>query len=859
MKRLLTLLAALFVGVLAAAVPARKGAFTVTQPDGSTLRLERHGDEFFNWTTLAGSTQAVRLSADGYWRSAVIDASERARGLQRRAEANRLRVSARATHNDNQMTHGERHIPVLLLEFTDVHFTIADPASRFNALLNQRGYSSDGATGSVQDYYWENSEGQFKPVFDVYGPVELPHEMKYYGETVYDSNGKKVSSDIRPEMPLYDGCVKLDDVIDFSRYDYDNDGKVDMTLYYYAGYNTAEGGSPDAIWPHQWHLSYSSDPDARNARFDGKQVDRYFCTSELKGSEGERMCGIGTTCHEFGHSLGLPDFYDTDDEENGTCSALFDFSTMCGGSYNNDGRTPPWFGAEERIILGWMSRSDVRDFSEGSLSIGPVQDGTAYKSESGVEGEYFIYECRNGEGWDAPIPKGLLVYHADKSKGRTVGGRTPYHLWNYTNNINAYGDHPCFYVVPAADPSNLLYKGKMESCVFPGTAGVRTFIPEDWDGNNLTGLILSGINYSGGLVQLSVSFDQAKQLIGRVTDLIGNPLPDVYVKLSAPAGSTAAPRVLRPEFRSIEYEAVTDENGDFILALGGFEHSTGHLTLSKQGYKTAGADVSLTERINRVLLSLARADQGEVRIYSYYDPEGDIYYYGDGKTNSMMASILIPAEELPAAGGTLEYVEFPPIWEADSYYIIVDEGGNRLLTQPYHPASYDGMQRVDVNVPVSGKASLYVGFAVQNAHPADDYTGYLFEITEGDGHCYLSSFDLTTSHWGRGGYALVLDACIIEKVAVPDPDPEPEDSFAKFGIPCIADSACGVYAPGDSFPLMLEIPDGFTASTVQWSFDGRNVTGAKSVLLTAGKHLVVARIKWADGSQETLSLQLDVK
>lgn len=858
MKRLLSFLTVLLMAAGAAAVPARKGAFTVTQPDGSTLRLERHGDEFFSWTTLAGTSQAVELAGDGYWRPTVIDRSARTLAQQRRAQANQLRMGSRATHDNNPMTHGERHIPVLLVEFTDVHFTIPDPASRFDALLNQHNYSSEGATGSVQDYYWENSEGRFKPVFDVYGPVELPHEMKYYGETVYDSDGKKTANDIRPEMPLYDSCVKLDDVIDFSRYDYDNDGEVDMTLYYYAGYNTAEGGSPDAIWPHQWYLTYSSDSNARNNSFDGKRVNRYFCSSELKGNDGTKMCGIGTTCHEFGHSLGLPDFYDTDDEENGTNSALFDFSTMCGGSYNNDGCTPPWFGTEERIILGWMSWADVTEIQAGAVSIGPIQDGVAFKSESGVDGEYFLYECRNGYGWDAPIPRGLLVYHVDKSTVRRVGNITPSDLWKFGRSINAYGDHPCFYVVPAADPSNLLYNGKMASCVFPGTADVRSFIPQDWNGNNLSGLILSGISYSGGMVQMNAAFNQDKLLIGRVTDLTGIPLPGVYVKLSAPAGTSSAPRVLRPEYRSIDHEAVTDENGDFILSLNGFDGATGHLTFSKQGFKTTGADVSLTERINHIAQTLARTGQGAAQVYSYYDADSQNYYYGDGKTNSLMAAIRIPAEELPQQGGTLAYVSFPPIWNADSYYIIVDEGGDRILTQPIQPGSIGPMQRTDVNVPISGKAELYVGFAVQNAQPAEGYDGYLFLVTEGDGHCHLSSFDLTTSHWGRGAYALFLDACIIERVEEEEPEPE-ADSFAAMGIPCIADPQCGEYAPGSAFPLVLDLPDGFTASNVLWSFDGRDVTGAKSVSLQEGAHVLVARVKWSDGSQETLSLHLDVK
>lgn len=858
MKRLIAFVPALLVALAVSAVPARKGAFTVRQPDGTTLRLERHGDEFFSWTTLAGSSQVMERAADGFWRASSIDPAARKAGERRRAQANALRPRTHDT--SNTLTHGERRIPVLLLEFTDVKFSVSNPADKFTALLNQHGYSAGGGTGSVQDYYLDNSDGQFKPVFDVYGPVTLPHDMKYYGEPVRDSNDKITSNDIHAELALYDGCKLLDSIIDFSRYDYDNDGKVDMTLFYYAGFNTAEGGSDDAIWPHQWYLSASSDANARNARFDGKKVDRYFCTSELQGNSGTTMCAIGTTCHEFGHSLGLPDFYDTD-ENNVNCEGLYDFSVMCGGSYNNESRTPPWFNAEERIILGWMTESDIVEIKAGEVRMVPVRNSIAYRSQTGIEGEYFLYECRDGYGWDAPLPRGMVVYHVDKSKSRRVGNRSPYDLWNYTNLINAYGEHPCFYVVPAADQDNLNYKGNMASCLFPGSNNVRFFSPQDWNGQNLTGIVLSGITYADGTVQMNASFSQEKQLVGRVTDLTGVPLPGVYVKLSAPVSPSAAPRALRSGApRSIEYEALSDDSGDFHLSLEGFDYATGHLTLSKTGYRTAGFDVTLEERINHVTLNLSRKDQGDVNLFYYYEPGGSIYYYGDGTNNSLMAAICIPAWELPSGGGTLSYVRFTPIWDADSYYIIVDEGSKRILTHACHPASFGSMQQVNVEVTVSGEEDLYVGYAVENARPTSGYDGYLFEITkEPDGHCHLSSFDLSQSYWGSGHYSLVLDACIIEKADNPD-DPDPgTESFAAMGIPCIADPQGGVYAPGSNLSLELELPEGLTPSSVKWEFDGRDVTGAKSVSLLAGKHLLVARVKWADGSLETLSLQLDVK
>lgn len=496
MKRILCTLAAALIATLSFAIPAHPGIFRYTQPDGTVIELRRHGDEFLNWTTLASTGQVMVLGEDGFYRPGAIDPAARAAGRAARARVNRLRAQSapglRTTHNDNPITHGEHHIPVLLVEFSDLSFSISDPAAQFDALLNQKGYSANGATGSVQDYYVDNSGGEYVPVFDVYGPVKLSNPMAYYG---------KGSNDDNAALAVSEAATLLDSQINFADYDADNDGDVDMILMYYPGYNQAEGGPEDSIWPHQWYVYLK-----KSTRLDGKRLARYFCTSEYKYNSGARMCGIGTTTHEFGHSLGLPDFYDTDYEENGEAGALYNFSTMCSGGYNNESRTPPYFNAEERKYLGWMSDSDIPNLPDGDVRFGSIKDGVAFRSPTETEGEYFLYECRDGSGWDAPLPSGLVVYHVDKSKTRSVGGISPYDQWNQWemyNSINAYGNHPCFYIIPSYSPTSLNFRYSSEYIVFPGSARVKTYSPVDWDGNE-TGLHLSGISFSNGKVSMAV-------------------------------------------------------------------------------------------------------------------------------------------------------------------------------------------------------------------------------------------------------------------------------------------------------------------------------------------------------------------
>ncbi len=450
--------------------------------------VENHGDEHGHWMTNEAG-EAVKLGKDGFLKR--MDASELAsifdNAVKTRSEAEENRI-ARAS-----VTTGSIKVPVILIEMQDRHFTIDNPVSAFNNLLNKEGYSANGATGSVRDFYSDNSNGQFIPEFEVYGPIEVSDSSAYYAGS---------SGTDKADIAFREACKLLDSVIDFSKYDSDGDGYVDMILFYYAGYNQAEGVgtyNKDCIWPHESHL-YAGP-------YDGKYIDRYSCTSELKGYTGSNMCGIGTACHELGHALGLPDLYDTNYAQNGEAGGLYNFSTMCSGSYNNDGRTPPFFNIEERIFLGWNTADDIEEITTGgtySLPAFNVGSHKAYKTATTTSNEYFLYECRGANSWDTAIgAAGMVVYHVDKSTRnvkidyRNVRASNLWSNWEAYNGINKNGSHPCFYIVPATDQENLNYTGYTSRMVFPGTGSNRVteFQAVDWEGEK-SDFVLSEIKYS---------------------------------------------------------------------------------------------------------------------------------------------------------------------------------------------------------------------------------------------------------------------------------------------------------------------------------------------------------------------------
>lgn len=171
---------------------------------------------------------------------------------------------------------------VILVQYSDVKFSCADPHDYFSRMLNEQGFADLGGTGSARDFFMENSQGKFIPQFDVYGPVTLSKPMSYYG-------GNTAAGDDRhPDEMVVEACRLLDGEVDFSQYDRDGDGFIDNVFVFYAGRGENSGGGPDTVWPHSADIM---DWDTTPYMFDGVRFNRYGCTNEVT-REG-RTEGVG--------------------------------------------------------------------------------------------------------------------------------------------------------------------------------------------------------------------------------------------------------------------------------------------------------------------------------------------------------------------------------------------------------------------------------------------------------------------------------------------------------------------------------------------------------------------------------------
>lgn len=377
-------------GITLHAKPATPHPIQYTGPDGQVTEIILRGDENGHAIYSTNGT-LLEKNPDGSLQPSLLRTAPM-------LETGKKKYTFSGTHFPSE---GEPHALVVLVNYNDNRFSMSDPHDYFYRMLNEEGFSDNGATGSARDFFIENSNGIFRPHFDVYGPLTLRETGKYYG------SNDKYGLDMHPDEMCIEVCEQLDKDVDFSIYDLDNDGYIDNLYIFYAGFGEADTGTSSLIWPHSATLE---DYDKKDQYlFDGKILNSYGMSNEMDYSY-QRPDGIGTFVHEFSHVLGLPDLYATSYYAACTPGA---YSTMDMGSYNDEGRTPPYYSLFERMSLGWCSPT-ILD-SPGKYELSPVHlsnDGLLIPTE--VEDEFFLLESRKLENNDKFIPaEGMLVWHID--------------------------------------------------------------------------------------------------------------------------------------------------------------------------------------------------------------------------------------------------------------------------------------------------------------------------------------------------------------------------------------------------------------------------------------------------------------
>jgi len=490
-KLFLTLLVALLVSLSQTnlnASSAYPGLINFIQPDSTKIRIFLKGDEKVKWAeTEDGYT--ILFNSKGFYEYAVIQNNTDlipsgvvAKNIEERTQNTTTILSSVQKHiryspsqvsmvkqiwkisqtdreNSNKAfpQTGSRKLVCLLIGFPDKAFTKTQ--TDFNNLFNQVGYSANSATGSVHDFFAESSYNQLNLSVTVAGPFTAANNMAYYG-----GNSGGQGTDLRPRELIAEAINLADPTVNFADFDNDNDGTVDGVYVIYAGYGEEGGGGANCIWAHAWNLVT---PLVK----DGKTISKYSCSSELSGVSGTITTAIGVICHEFGHVLGAPDYYDTDYETNGQYAGTGYWDLQASGSWNNNGRTPAQPNAYTKCyIYNWATATVISGAQTVTLNNSTQNSGSFFRYNTLTSNEFFLLENKQKLGFDGYVPgNGMLVYHVDEN-----------YIKANPSSINA-GSHQGMYIIPASSTvangiivSDLVTLNSAGAS-FPGSTGKTAF------------------------------------------------------------------------------------------------------------------------------------------------------------------------------------------------------------------------------------------------------------------------------------------------------------------------------------------------------------------------------------------------
>lgn len=443
MKRIFIAASLAFAATLSFALPARQGVWRILKlANGTEVRASLQGDEFCHyWQAADGSTYVE--AADGTYYVAADKAALTKVGNELRAKAYSAQAAyaakapkAKATAG----TTGDKKALLILVSFPDKPFSEGVTRDYFDRIANEENFNDGDFKGSVHDYFKAQSMGKLNLSFDVVGPVEMPDRYRYYGANLGGTQG----NDAHIGEMIYNACQGVDGEVDFSKYDWDGDGKMDQVVVVYAGQGEAAGGDANTIWPQEGYLSAQLS-DQEPFTLDGVTIDKFAVSCEL-GLSG-KLDGIGTLCHEFSHCFGLPDFYDRSGSMlGGSNYGMSVYSLMDYGNYMGNSFLPVHYTSYEQMFCGWKQpivlKNDTTVTNMKPLSEG----GDAYIIYNDAHpDEYFLLENRQPTGWDAGLfGGGLLIIHVDYSK----------ETWD-ANQVNSSARQRC--TVVHADNSAVRY------------------------------------------------------------------------------------------------------------------------------------------------------------------------------------------------------------------------------------------------------------------------------------------------------------------------------------------------------------------------------------------------------------------
>ena len=379
---------------------------------------------------------------------------------------------------DGCPTTGSPAVLVIPVEFSDI--TAGSKNMKISDI--ERALLGDSDYYNLYDYYYLSSGGKLTLDITILDSWFRPSKTSsYYESATIDYYGEQIEGG---DMLIIDEALDyLDDFMDLSQFDSDNNDIIDSIILV----TTLSVGEDDFHWAYRYWNVYG-DEDGYLYEYDGVCANDYLWMSceffyESTDEDGNitysdrSVSNPYTVIHEFGHVLGLDDYYDTSGATDGPMEGL-DMMDAMTGDHN------PF----SKINLGWITTSRlVTDSVTLTLEKFTKNGDTIIISNNfdptlGAYQEYYIIcyytmEGLNGGDYGFFARDGIVVYHVNASLySEKYDGELYYYLGNNnTDPSDQYGTE-----------DNLIEFVKSQADTYTYVAGDKLPTVTDDSGNKLS-------------------------------------------------------------------------------------------------------------------------------------------------------------------------------------------------------------------------------------------------------------------------------------------------------------------------------------------------------------------------------------
>lgn len=289
---------------------------------------------------------------------------------------------------------GEIRIPVFIVDFPDERF---DDDNQTQAEI-ERMLFDDNNPDSMTSFYRNAS----------YGKLHISGDVRYY--TAKKRIEKYEDKKVLFEKLAMEVLTTFENDLDYSKYDNNHDGTIDAFAMTIAGYRSY-WDSCNSYWDENW-----------NFKVDSLRPAQIIINNEPPDSY-EINDFVGTMCHEFGHSMGLEDYYkyveDYGDEA---------FEGIAGAELMDDAEGD--LCQFSKLIMGWLDKENLNVYKpqKNEFTLRSAQTSGDFliiprnisNDNDSIGNEYFLVEFNTAElnMKNALVNEktGVRIFHIDAEK-----------------------------------------------------------------------------------------------------------------------------------------------------------------------------------------------------------------------------------------------------------------------------------------------------------------------------------------------------------------------------------------------------------------------------------------------------------